>query len=383
MMTDQDNSGSKYSDFNKHGYSERSLDMLESEEGQLNAIFACYGSAAQHGQLFEESLANLVVLLNDWLGGGSLMAGLEKKTIGQLLRHLETKFVEEIDDWVPKFLDEARERRNFLIHEYFLARSDEMGIEHGRLAMLRELVGIEAQLRRGAELVNGLCGNRGGEDGRAKGKRRWRNHFFGQAANRRQEMVSWFGKNIQNVILQHNGEKVVLVLQVDLRWLTQPYWYADRSKRMPSEAFGTLNYNMDDVHRLVQAYEALKPTGQGKRGLGHLTRSSIVTLCACWEQYIEDVIIEGVTYFKEQTNSPRDLPLTVRKVISKKVRDAKNELKPLELAGHGWKEIYLAFARDEVSNLHSPKTEKYKPYCPITWDLVIVLSKHGRVKRRK
>ena len=134
--------------------------------------------------------------------------------------------------------------------------------------------------------------------------------------------------------------------------------YFERSQRMPSKAFGTFNYNLDDVHRLVQAYEALKPTGQGKRGLGHLTRSSIVTLCACWEQYIEDVIIEGVTHFKDQIDSPDNLPLSVRKVISKKVRRAKNELKPLELAGHGWKDIYLAFAKDEVGNLHSPKTER-------------------------
>ena len=84
------------------------------------------------------------------------MARLEKKTIGELLRLFETKFVEEIDDWVPEFLDEARERRNFLIHKYFLTRANEMGVECGRLAMLRELVGIEAQLRRGVDLVNGL-----------------------------------------------------------------------------------------------------------------------------------------------------------------------------------------------------------------------------------
>ena len=76
---------------------------------------------------------------------------------------------------------------------------------------------------------------------------------------------------------------------------------------MPSKALGTFEYNMDDVHRLVQAYEALKPTGQGRRGLGHLTRSSIVTLCACWEQYIEDVIIEGVTHFTDQIDSPDSL----------------------------------------------------------------------------
>ena len=129
---------------------------------------------------------------------------------------------------------------------------------------------------------------------------------------------------------------------------------------MLSKAFGTFNNNKIDVHRLVETYNALKPTGKGKRGLGHLTRSTIVTLCSCWEQYIEDVIIEGVECFKTQTDSPNQLPLGVRKKISKKVKTAKHELKPLELAGDGWKEIYSAYAKDAVGSLHSPKTENIK-----------------------
>ena len=38
------------------GYTCESLRMLESEEGQTNAIFACFGSAVQHSQLFEQGL---------------------------------------------------------------------------------------------------------------------------------------------------------------------------------------------------------------------------------------------------------------------------------------------------------------------------------------
>ena len=132
--------------------------------------------------------------------------------------------------------------------------------------------------------------------------------------------------------------------------------HGGRKRSMPSTAFATFNYNMDDVHRLVEAYDALKPTGQGKRGLGHLTRSSIVTLCACWEQYVEDVVLEGVALLRDQANSANHLPLQVRKILSKKVKEAKHELKPLELAGDGWRELYLVFATDEVRNLHSPKT---------------------------
>lgn len=82
-----------------------------------------------------------------------------------------------------------------------------------------------------------------------------------------------------------------------------------------------------------------------------------MTLCACWEQYVEDVIIEGAELIAKQSKSPSDLPLPVRKVVSKKVKTAKDELKPLELAGRGWKDIYLAYAKNDVGNLHSPKTE--------------------------
>ncbi len=143
-------------DYEEHGYSEQSLKMLESEEGQLNAVFACYGSAAQHGQLFEDSLSKLLGQLKRLEGVEDPDAGLERMTIGQLLQLFRTKFVDEIDHWVPDFLDEARKRRNFLAHSYFLKRSGEMGVAEGRFAIVRELVAIEAHLRRGTELVNGL-----------------------------------------------------------------------------------------------------------------------------------------------------------------------------------------------------------------------------------
>ena len=155
-MSDRERGECRKPDYEKDGYSARSLEMLDSEEGQLNAVFACFGSAARHGQLFEDSLSKLATLLNGLRGDSNPAAGLDKKMIGQLLRQLEKDFVEEIDQWVPEFLDQARTRRNFLIHEYFLKRSEEMGSAGGRLAILRELVGIEEQLRRGAALVNGL-----------------------------------------------------------------------------------------------------------------------------------------------------------------------------------------------------------------------------------
>ena len=124
---------------------------------------------------------------------------------------------------------------------------------------------------------------------------------------------------------------------------------------MPSKAYKTFEYNLVDVSRLAEAYEELAPTGQGKRGLGHLTRSAIVTLCACWEQYAEDVIVEGVEWIRKRADTPNDLPHRVKHVLSEKVRTARHNLKPLELAGAGWREVYLGYAKSDVRNMHSPK----------------------------
>ena len=130
--------------------------MLESEEGQLNAIFACYGSAAQHGQFFEESLSKLIVILNSLSGNDSSGDSVRKQTIGQLLNHFVKRYVKEIEDWVPEFLDQAREERNFLIHNFFLERKDEFSSKAGRLGLLDELLAIEEKLRVAATLTNSI-----------------------------------------------------------------------------------------------------------------------------------------------------------------------------------------------------------------------------------
>ena len=130
--------------------------MLESEEGQLNAVFACYGSAAQHAQRFEDSVSRLIVALNEISGSDGGRAEMEKWTLGRLLGHFQQKFVSEIDDWVPQDLEEGRRLRNFLIHDYFLERDGKFGTRDGRIGMLKELQRIEQHLKRGEYLLNGL-----------------------------------------------------------------------------------------------------------------------------------------------------------------------------------------------------------------------------------
>ena len=139
-----------------------SLKMLESEEGQLNAIFACYGSAMQHGQLYEQAVDRLIAtyLRLTVSNQSESEANIEqrknkKQTLGQLLRSL-FKGVKINDANVQKQLMEALDKRNMLAHEYFLTRCPLFKTADGRLQLIRELVTIEQHIRTAMYLVDGM-----------------------------------------------------------------------------------------------------------------------------------------------------------------------------------------------------------------------------------
>tara|TARA_B100000446_G_C10504288_1_gene324365 strand:+ start:86 stop:733 length:648 start_codon:yes stop_codon:yes gene_type:complete len=129
---------------------------------------------------------------------------------------------------------------------------------------------------------------------------------------------------------------------------------------MPSSAYKHFRKNVIDVHRLIEAHSELTPNHPGKRGLGHITRSGIVMLCACWEQYVEAVLIESARKLALAYETPDQLPLSIKKHLSKRVKSDKHELKPLELSGYGWRSVYDAFCCTDVGNLNTPKTENLK-----------------------
>ena len=144
------------------GYSSESLNMLKSKEGQMNAIFALYGSAAQHGQLLEEALGELILSLNQVSGGTLSPADLQsqeekirKKTIGQLLRDFDAH-IRKIDQPLRDALQLALKKRNFLIHRYFLDREAGFRRRAGRMKMMRELLGIERTLDNAATISRAM-----------------------------------------------------------------------------------------------------------------------------------------------------------------------------------------------------------------------------------
>ncbi|HEX6466833.1 MAG TPA: hypothetical protein VFZ99_05985, partial [Terriglobales bacterium] len=105
-----------------------SLKMLDSEEGQLNAVFACFGFAAQYAQLFEAGLVRFLIVYNK-ISAESLTledfetieSNLQKRTMGQLIREL-SRYVNFQDLALAGHFDDALQKRNFLMHRFFLAR---------------------------------------------------------------------------------------------------------------------------------------------------------------------------------------------------------------------------------------------------------------------
>lgn len=131
---------------------------------------------------------------------------------------------------------------------------------------------------------------------------------------------------------------------------------------MPSSSFKKFEDNLlIDVDRIIESHGHLNHSGKGKRALGHITRSGVLMLCAAWELYIEELLMEGVNYFTEKLDSPKQLPKPVKKELSRSVKESKHDLKPLELAGDGWKDLYRNHCAEVLQGLNTPKSGNLDP----------------------
>lgn len=133
---------------------------------------------------------------------------------------------------------------------------------------------------------------------------------------------------------------------------------------MPSYAFRSFKHNLIDVDRLRQAHSLLHNGAQGRKGLGHITRSGVVMLCAAWEHYCESLIRESAAYLCDTLDCPLELPKDVQKEISKAVRESSHDLRPLHLSGDGWKQVYKDHVNALLNSLNTPKSGKINVSAP-------------------
>lgn len=100
---------------------------------------------------------------------------------------------------------------------------------------------------------------------------------------------------------------------------------------VPSSAYSTFKANVEQVDRLLDAYDKTKGTDRGKRGLDHFTRAALLFLCSSWEVYIEQVTNEAGKIITERISQPSQLPNPVKKKSASIIKNASNLLTPLRL----------------------------------------------------
>jgi len=131
---------------------------------------------------------------------------------------------------------------------------------------------------------------------------------------------------------------------------------------MPSGSLLRFESNMlTDVERIIASHGQLNYRGKGRSGLGHITRSEVLMLCAAWELYIEEVMREGLGYFLSKPDSPKELLKIIQKELSSNVKNPKHELKPLELAGEGWKSSHINHAEEVLRGVSTPQSGNLNP----------------------
>jgi hypothetical protein len=141
---------------------DESLQMLYTRAGQVNAVFACFGSAAQRAQHFELAFAEFLLDYNRITKRAVTLHDLEtldqrlrKRTLGTLLREF-SKYVTIQDSKVVDFLETALEKRNFLMHHFFREREGKLRLQTDRMDLLSELTGIDHLLENAGTLIRAM-----------------------------------------------------------------------------------------------------------------------------------------------------------------------------------------------------------------------------------
>ena len=127
---------------------------------------------------------------------------------------------------------------------------------------------------------------------------------------------------------------------------------------MPSKSYIDFLELLKDVLLLKKTHYDFSLGTVGRKNLGFLTRSATVMLCAAWERYNENLLLESIDIILTTTLAAKDLPTDVKKYLSRKVKEDKNEIYPIELADNGWRNLWKGNAVNETEFLHTPNSKK-------------------------
>lgn len=117
---------------------------------------------------------------------------------------------------------------------------------------------------------------------------------------------------------------------------------------MSSQARLVLEKQLADVEEVISMAQGKSEGGRGKKLPEVLRRAMIVMICAVWETYIEQLILEGVRGIVEHTEDIDGLPRKLRKYANRAIAKAE----PEESSGILWKEQVLQDSVAELTGKH-------------------------------
>lgn len=139
---------------------------------------------------------------------------------------------------------------------------------------------------------------------------------------------------------------------------------------MPSNAYLNFLHIRVDVLKLIETHNYYTKNKPGRKNLGFLTRSAVIMLCAAWERYNEDLLLGSISYLCSEINDINNLNKEIKKTISREVKKDLSEIKAIELAGNGWKDVWLNYAKRDIAIFNTPKSNPlkalFKTYLGIT-----------------
>lgn len=124
---------------------------------------------------------------------------------------------------------------------------------------------------------------------------------------------------------------------------------------MPSNAYLNFLHIRIDALKLIAAYSYYKSNGIGGTSLGFFTRSGIMMLCAAWERYNEDLLLESVENVCMHLTDINNLSREIKLTLSRKIKNDAHDLSPIRMGGEGWKDVWRYYAKMETEKLNTPK----------------------------
>lgn len=130
---------------------------------------------------------------------------------------------------------------------------------------------------------------------------------------------------------------------------------------MSSKARAGFEENKKDIDELWGIHTQVAGEGVGrKHGVDVLNRAAVVFVTACWESFVEDLVVEAFDFVLANVSVASAISSKVRDKVTKPLFEQKDSRKVWELADGGWRTLMIAHKAATIEswlgNFHTPKS---------------------------